>query len=428
MKSKITDNLVWKLLSLLAAISLWLVVNNMNDPTIPQTFYNIPVRLINAEMITDSGQVYEFLDGTDEIERVTVRAPRSVISNLNENNIIATADVSQLSSLDTITIKLSTGIYNHEVESIKGSIDTVKLNIENKTTKTLALKASVSGSVDEGYLVGEITPDQNLVQISGPESAIERVAKAAVDVDVTGFTSDIGTSVEIKLFDKENHAIQDARISQNIKTVDVKVNINKTAEVPLYFAYSGSPAYGYRATGEIVANKETVLIAGKQSVLKNISAIELPAESIDISGVSEDFTKEVDLRRYLPENITLANSADAKVEVTVRIQPEVSKKLTVNGENIEAVNVPDGFIATLDEIPEGTQIEILGLASELSGIHESALRGRVNIETWMVSQGMTEPVDGYYQMEVDFGLPESISVTEPLVLLVHLSEIQDVAE
>lgn len=428
MKSKITDNFVWKLVSLLAAISLWLVVNNMNDPTIPQTFYNIPVRLINAEMITDSGQVYEFLDGTDEIERVTVRAPRSVISNLNENNIIATADVSQLSSLDTITIKLSTGIYNHEVESIKGSIDTVKLNIENKTTKTLALKATVSGGVDEGYLVGEITPDQNLVRVSGPESAINKVAKAAVDVDVTGFTSDIGTSVEIKLYDKDNHLIQDARISQNIKSVDVKVNINKTAEVPLYLAYSGSPAYGYRATGEIVAARETVLIAGKQSVLKNITAIELPAESIDITGATEDFTQEVDLRRYLPDNISLANSADAKVEVTVKIQPEVSKTLAVNGENLEAVNVPDGFIATLDEVQEGTRIEVLGLESELSGIHESTLRGRVDIGAWMASQGMTEPVDGYYQMEVDFGLPERVTVTEPLILLVHLSEVQDAAE
>ena len=251
MKNKLINNLGWKAASLVLAFALWLVVNNMGDPTIPQTYYNIPIKLLNDELITDSGQMYEFLDKTDVIERVTIRAPRSVISNLDESNIVATADVSQLSSLDTITIKLITNRYGSEIESIKGSIDTVKLNIEDKRTKTLALKSAVTGSVDEGYLVGDITPEQNLVRISGPESVVNKITKAAIDVDVTGFTSDIGTSVEIKLYDGDNNLVQDSRITQNIKNVGVKVNIYQTAVVPVHYDYSGVAAPGYRASGEI---------------------------------------------------------------------------------------------------------------------------------------------------------------------------------
>ena len=425
MKNKLTENLGLKLASLVFAFLLWMIVNNLDDPTIPQTYYNIPVRLLNTEMITDSGQVYEFLEGTDEIERVTIRAPRSVISGLSENNIIATADVSQLSSLDTITIKLSTNVYNNEVESIKGSIDTVKLNIENKKTKTLALKATVSGSVDDGYLVGEITPDQNLVRLSGPESVIDKVAKAAVDVDVTGFTTDIGTSVEVKLYDEENHQIQDTRISQNIRTVGVKVNIYQTAEVPVYYDYSGTPAAGYRASGEITANTETITIAGKQSVLRNVTAIELPAESVDITGVSENLVKEIDIRNYLPDNVFLADQAQAKVEVTVFIQPEVSKKLKVNPDNIEVINVPEGYRATLGELEENTEIEVIGLSSDVSGLREAELKGTVDIAEWMEAESMTEPVDGYYQVEIDFGLPQNVTVLEPVMVVMHLSEIQE---
>ncbi len=425
MKNKLTENLGWKLLSLLSAVFLWMIVNNLDDPTIPQTFYNIPVRLLNTEMITDSGQVYEFLEGTDEIERVTIRAPRSVISGLNENNIIATADVSQLSSLDTITIKLSTNIYNNELESIKGSIDTVKLNIENKKTKTLALKATVSGGVDEGYLVGEITPEENLVRLSGPESVIDKVAKAAVDVDVTGFTSDIGTSVEVKLYDKENRQIHDTRISQNIRTVGVKVNIYQTMEVPVYYSYSGVPAQGYRASGEITASAETVTIAGKQSVLRNVTGIELPAESVDITDVSENLVTEVDIRNYLPDNVFLADQAQAKVEVTVFIQPEVSKRLKVNPENIEVINVPEGYRATLGELEENTEIEVIGLSSDVSGLREAELKGTVDIVEWMEAESMAEPVDGYYQVEIDFGLPQNVTVLEPVMVVMHLSKIQE---
>ena len=129
MKNKLTNNLGLKLASVFFAVIIWLVVNSINNPTINDVYYNIPVKLLNTELITDSGQVYEVLDNTDVISRVTVWAPRSVISELDEENIVATADVSELSSLDTISIKLTTNISSGDISRISGSIDTVKLNI-----------------------------------------------------------------------------------------------------------------------------------------------------------------------------------------------------------------------------------------------------------------------------------------------------------
>ncbi len=425
MKNKITANMGLKLISLFFAFVLWLVVNNMDNPTIPQTYYNIPVKLLNAELITDSGQVYEFLEETDVIERVTIRAPRSVISSISGDNIIATADVSELSSLDTITIELSTNLYNNEIESIKGSSDTVKLNIENKRTKTLALKSTVSGAVEEGYLVGEITPDQNLVRISGPESVVNQITKAAIDVDVTGFTSDIGTTAEIKLYDGDNHQIQNTRISQNIRSVDVKVNIYQTMEVPLHFDYSGEAGPGYRASGEITANTETVVVAGKSSVLRNITSIEVPGESLDITGLSENLVTEIDIRDYLPDNVFLADSAAAKVEVTVYIQPEVSKSLEIDPERIEVTNIPEGYRATIGEIEAGTEINVIGLSSEVSGLRAGDIRGTVDIAKWMEAENMTEPVEGFYQVEIDFGLSGNVTILEPVMVTMHLSKIQE---
>ena len=166
MKNKITHNISLKIISLFFAFLLWMVINNANDPTIDKTFTDIPVKLLNTELITDSGQVFEVMDDTNVIDKVTVWAPRSVFSSLNAGNIIATADVSELSSLDTISIKLSTNL-GGEVERMQASSDTVKLNIENKRMKTLALKTAVQGEVEDGYLIGEVTTDQNLVRIAG---------------------------------------------------------------------------------------------------------------------------------------------------------------------------------------------------------------------------------------------------------------------
>ena len=281
MKNKLTTNLGLKLISVLFSIVLWLVGTSIGNPTTSKSFYNVPVVLENTDAITESGRVYEVLENSDVISRVTIRGPRSVVSSMSESNIVATADVSNISSLDTVSIKLATNINQDQINSITPSSDTVKLNIENKKTKTMALGTKISGEVSDGYMVGDITTDQNLVRISGPESVVTSVSKAVAEITVTGFTSDISTSAEIRLYDADGNAVDDPNITQNIKSVNVQVSILQTKEVPLVFHTQGEPTYGYGFTGNVECDLQTVTICGKSSVLKKIQSIDIPAELLD---------------------------------------------------------------------------------------------------------------------------------------------------
>lgn len=418
-------NMGLKLGSVFLAVILWLVVTSINDPTETHSYNNIPVKLLNVELITDSGQVYEVLDGSDIISRVSIRAPRSVHKELKEENIIATADVRELSSLDTISIKLSTNIYATKVTSITGSTDTVKLNIEDKRSKALTLRATTSGKVEEGYLIGEVTTDQNLVRISGPQSVIDQVVRASADVNVSGMTSDIVTNAEIKLYDAEDREVNNANITQNIKSVGVKVSILQKASVQVHFNISGEPAQGFRATGEIEGNDSTVVLAGKSNVIRGVSSIEIPAEVLDITDQTEDYTAEVDIREYLPDNLFLANAADAVKTVTVRIEPEVSKKLEIRGEKVRVTNVPEGYNASIAGLEESFVIEVIGLSKDVAGLQASSISGVVDIQKWMLQQGMEKPEPGYYTVNVDFGLPSEVTVLEPVEVSLHISEKEE---
>lgn len=418
-------NMGLKLGSVFLAVILWLVVTSVNDPTETHSYNNIPVKLLNVELITDSGQVYEVLDGSDIISRVSIRAPRSVHKELKEENIIATADVRELSSLDTISIKLSTNIYATKVTSITGSTDTVKLNIEDKRSKALTLRATTSGKVEEGYLIGEVTTDQNLVRISGPQSVIDQVVRASADVNVSGMTSDIVTNAEIKLYDAEDREVNNANITQNIKSVGVKVSILQKASVQVHFNISGEPAQGFRATGEIEGNDSTVVLAGKSNVIRGVSSIEIPAEVLDITDQTEDYTAEVDIREYLPDNLFLANAADAVKTVTVRIEPEVSKKLEIRGEKVRVTNVPEGYNASIAGLEESFVIEVIGLSKDVAGLQASSISGVVDIQKWMLQQGMEKPEPGYYTVNVDFGLPSEVTVLEPVEVSLHISEKEE---
>ena len=178
------NNWALKLFSLAAAFFLWLLVMTIENPEDQKVFYNIPVKLVNTEVLTDENMVYEILDKTDTVSRVSVMAKKSIRDELSTSDIVAEADFSNLTVANTVEIRFYSLRYNEQITSISGSNQILKLNIEKKKTKRLELQTEVSGEVAKGYIISDTTPDQNRIEISGPESVVTGIATARVTVDV----------------------------------------------------------------------------------------------------------------------------------------------------------------------------------------------------------------------------------------------------
>ena len=114
LKGLLTNNIGWKVVSLLASIILWAAVTTTNNPVVSQSYYNIPVQLLNTDSITGIGRVYSIENDGGVINKVTIRAPHSVINDIDSEDIIAVADVNELSSLDTVTVRFKTAKYMQE--------------------------------------------------------------------------------------------------------------------------------------------------------------------------------------------------------------------------------------------------------------------------------------------------------------------------
>ena len=296
MKRKLTDNLGLKIGSVLFAALLWLLVTNINNPSLTHRYNDVPVTIINTEYLTGQGKTFEVLDNSDRIDTVTVTGPRTVVNSIRQNDIVAIADMSKITANNTVPIQITSAQYNENLDSIKSSSEEVVLQVEERKSISLPLKASTSGTLQEGYIIGDVTTDQNLVRVSGPESLVSTIASAEVSVAVGGFTGDIGTNAEIKLYDADGkEVVKDSRLSLNINTVGVNVEILGTKAIPLIFTASGIPSNGYRATGVVSSSPDSILLAGKGSVLRNLSAIEIPDTEVDITGASGDVTVEVDI-------------------------------------------------------------------------------------------------------------------------------------
>lgn len=401
MKNKITKNWGLKIASFLCAAGLWLVVTNINDPIVSFRVSDVPVTIRNAGLITDKGQVYEILDGTDVIDVVTVSAPRSVIDALDKSNVVAVADVNDLTSVDTIPIKLSINKYNDKLDGIKGNIDSVKLSIEEKQTRSLPLRPSTIGEVKEGYMVGDVTTDQNLIRISGPKSVISTISKAQAEVNISGFNSNINTDADIRLYDEEGKEVKAANIEKSISKVRVNVEILQVKEVPITCVVTGTVSDGNQFTGEVSYTRNAIRVAGKSKVLDHVNAIEIPEGIVDVAGAEENVTISVDIQDYLPEGVVLADAEfDGMVEITAHVEQETQRSVRVPVNNIIFTGLPQDYKAVITEPENECSIMLAGLASNLETVTAEDVTAMIDLDAWMEDEGMTEMTEGSYWIPV----------------------------
>lgn len=421
MKKALTRNLGLKLASLVLAFVLWFLVAQIYDPKDTVTFNNIQVRLINTELLDEEGKVYEVLDNSNLV-RVTVTGPQSIVkSELRRSDIVAEADMSKLTDINTIAITYYCENVSNDSVEIKGNHDSVRLNVEDKTSKWIKLESNTIGEVASGYMIGNVTLDQTNIEVTGPKSAISQVDHAGVDINVTDSTSSLSANVDIKLYDADDNELTLESVKKNVNSAHMTVEVLATKEVPVEIEYMGVPEDGYMATGEVESSVPTVRIAGTASALVGISAITVPEERMNITGQSGDLVDIINLKEYLPSNVRLANkSFDGKITATVYIEPIDTKDLTIPADNISITGVPDGMEAEVTSTAEEYNITVSGLTRDISILRDSSVTGVLDLNQWMEDNGLEELTPGNYTIPVTFNLSEDITVDTDVNIHIRL--------
>ena len=421
MKKSLTRNLGLKLASLLLAFVLWFLVAQIYDPKDTVTFNNIQVRLINTELLDEEGKVYEVLDNSNLV-RVTVTGPQSIVkSELRRSDIVAEADMSKLTDINTIAITYYCENISNDSVEIKGNHDSVRLNVEDKTSKWIKLESNTIGNVASGYMIGNVSLDQTNIEVTGPKSAISQVDHAGVDINVTDSTTSLSANVDIKLYDADDNELTLESVKKNVDSAHMTVEVLATKEVPVEIEYMGVPEDGYMATGEVESSVPTVRIAGTVSTLAGISAITVPEDRMNITGQTDNLVDIINLKEYLPANVRLAvKSFDGKITATVYIEPIVSKDLTVAAENISVTGVPDGMEAEITSTAEEYNITVSGLSRDVSILRDGSVTGILNLTQWMEDNGVEELTPGTYTIPVTFNLAEDITVVPDINIHIRL--------
>ena len=305
MKKLLTDNIGLKILALLAATILWVVVVNVDDPVVEKRFSGIPVEVVNDEAISKQNKTYEILDGSDTVT-VIVKGKRSILDQMSKDYIKATADIKNLTIMDTVPIEVRSTRLSDRLESIVSTTKNLKVHIEELGRKQVEITVATTGSVNAGNALGSVKPDVNILTVSGPVSLVRNIVSAKAEIDVTGLSKDVSTTAAVHLYDANGDPVSDSRIKSTVTSVHVDAQILETKEVEVSAITSGNPAEGYALTGVVTCNPSRITVAGRGSSFQELSRLVIPESLISVTGAMEDITQIVNVSSILPDGVRFA--------------------------------------------------------------------------------------------------------------------------
>ena len=301
----------------------------------------------------------------------------------------------------------------------------MRLSVEDRVSRTLRITAATSGTLPDGYVIGDVTTDQNQIRISGPASLVESVANASVNVEVTGYTSNIGTMAELRLYDADGAEVDKSNIELSMNSVGVNVTILATKRVPLSFVVSGTPADGYLVSGDLTADPDTVLLSGRTSTLEEINSVTIQDPALSLDDLTQDLSATINIAGDLPSGTGFGDrDYNGIVTVTVPVEEAAERGISIYYRQIRIENIPEGYEAEVLTSGDDNRFElrISGLDAVISGVSSSSIDASVDLGAAIDGATEEETLSGNYRCGVNFILPEGVSTDDSVRVVVSLRE------
>lgn len=420
MKKWITNNLGLKILALFVSVGLWIIAININDPVSENT-YTVNVTLQNSGVLSSAGKYFEVKDNSDRI-KVVVRGTRTALSQFNQTDIVATADMSKITEDNLVPIELSTTKQSDKIEGIRSESQYVKLALEDVRRLQMPIEVKVLNDPADGYILGATQTSQNVVILSGPESIINQVESAAVEIDVSGATTDVKISLPIHLYSEEDDIIDTSKVNMSVQEISTTASILQKAVVPLIAIPQGTPTQGYVLNGIIEGLPTEITIAGKSNIVSKIPYIDI-SESLDVNDIYQDTSYEININDYLPDGVSLVGTVgnNGILDISVGVDKESEKTIVLDPEAIQVIGVPEGFSATVSDLENDVEVPVSGLKSLLDAVDESKLVPIINVDKYLSNNEMTIE-KGHLDIPLDITLPENVRLSREVKVRITITE------
>jgi YbbR domain-containing protein len=335
---------------------------------------------------------------------VSLEGPQSAVNPLTPSRIVPRID---LTSID------EPGVYSVPIEIIP--IDDIwdtrivpselQIAVERRVSRTFALQPEITGEIGSNRQVNEIRAAVAQVTVIGSESAVGRVVSVSLPINVGTQTRMFTESFQPQARDAQGNIVENVTIDPG--TIAVTVDISQRGkEVAVIPQYIGTPAEGYRVTGQ-VSNPLTVVVDGPPEWLEDVVAVQ--TEAIDITGATESIRQTVAIID-LPPGAQVFNPTDGQVNVQISIVADGVRQ-DVPGLEVGAINA-SGQSVIIE--PAEIDVTIFGSASDLAQLTSGDIDVHVDVD------GLGP---GVYQLAPEVLLPDGLTwvASDPGVVTVTIT-------
>lgn len=301
------------LMALFFAAIVWIVATNEQNPFREGLFPDAV-----AITFEHRGEDLTLLDPSRLAARVRIRTEADRWNTLNNSNFQVIADLGGLSEGEhTINLVGLTQVPNVRIIAIDPP--TIQVRLEKVRTVALNVRVRVLDEAPLGYEIKtpQVTPPT--VNVTGPQSNVERVNDATVEVALRGAKTAVDREANVILHDAQGNQVPDLKVEPSTVTVHVPVEQRVGyKDVAVKAVISGNVASGYWVS-DISVDPATVTLVGAPDALNKLGGF-VETEALDVAGAQDGISRRVRLR--LPEGVSVLNASD--VQLRVAIEPVLS--------------------------------------------------------------------------------------------------------
>lgn len=336
------NNKAWTaVLSILIAVGLWFYVVTVVKPESTNTYYNIPVVLEGESFLTERGLM--LVGGKDTTITMELYGNRTDLDKVNSGNITLIADLSRIDNAGEVELSYSHrfpgDVPSGALTVQSQSPNTIKLTVANRVSKNVPVQVNWTGTAPDPsmYIVDKenYVLDNPTIQVTGPDTVIDLIDHASIEVDLTDKVESFSDSYNITLCDKEGNGVnaEAVKVSAADVRMELKIQYFKNIRLDVDDIPGGGAT---RATSSIVYDPGTIQVSGNRKVLDKMTKLVIGTVNLGELTEATELTFPIELDEGLTN---LTGVTEAKVRISF---PNLeTKELSIT--KIQALNVPEGM-------------------------------------------------------------------------------------
>lgn len=248
-------------------------------------------------------------------------------------------------------------------------------------------------SADAGYYSASPVLSAESVTVSGPESSVNKVSRAAVSYTLDSpLKADASFTCQVCLYDQQNQEISDLAgiyLEMDVDTIDVQIPILAKKTVDIVASTVHQPK-GF-ADSRITVEPAQIDIAGPADVLSGINEITLdtPIDFADLD-VSQKNTVTMDIP--LPAGVrnisTVGTNTVSQATVSVNLNGYKKATVTVPSANFQVSNSPAG--RNVDFNTQSLEVTLIGSDAQVSKLTGDSLSVQIDLTNFTDRTGSVE--------------------------------------